>query len=78
MIVAAPGRRPATRRVIRSLRCPAAHRRVTVELQETIEDGRIVALDRCNAFDPPTAICCDRACARWLRGQASAAYAPTA
>jgi len=54
--------RGVTRFVMRSFWCPFLERDVTVEFQEEAWDGRPVGVMRCTAFDPPTAITCQRRC----------------
>lgn len=50
------------RTVARSFWCPFLSRRVTAEFREEAWDGAKVAVTRCTAFTPPTAITCGRRC----------------
>lgn len=52
------GTRPATR----SLTCPSRRERVAVRFRAAVWDGRLVDVERCSAFAPPTAIACDKRC----------------
>jgi hypothetical protein len=46
----------------RSFWCPFEHRRVTVVFEENAIDGRRLAVFRCSAFAPSSAVTCDRGC----------------
>jgi hypothetical protein len=50
------------RLVERSFRCPSKDLDVTAEFQEDPWDGRLIRVERCSAFVPPTAIECDHVC----------------
>jgi hypothetical protein len=53
-----------TRRVVRAVRCPLSGRDVVVHMQEAAWDGRAVDVERCSAFGPSAAVCCDKPCLR--------------
>ena len=52
------------RRVLRTVECPVTGRRVVLQVQEAVWDGRPVDVEACSAFTPPSAIICDKACLR--------------
>ncbi len=56
-----------TQYVVRSFLCPFQGRDVTVEFEETVWNGRLVDVNRCSLFKPPTAVDCDKACANLKR-----------
>lgn len=63
-----------TQQVVRDFWCPFRGRDVTVEFEETVWDGRLVDVNRCSVFTPPTSVACDKACAnleRWPRPRGS-------
>jgi hypothetical protein len=47
---------------VRSLWCPGVRKDVTVEFESHAWEGARVAVTRCSAFSPATAIRCDRLC----------------
>ncbi|HXG02116.1 MAG TPA: carboxypeptidase regulatory-like domain-containing protein [Candidatus Binatia bacterium] len=47
---------------VSGFRCPLTHERVDVEFQVTAWAGERVAVTRCSAFTPATAITCERRC----------------
>ena len=53
---------PGTRTVSSALWCPSRKRDLDVDLRVTAWDGRAVDIERCAAFDPPTAVVCEKAC----------------
>ena len=56
---------PVVKRVVtRSFWCRFRTRNVTVELQEDPWSGRPIDITRCTAFEPSSAITCDKACLR--------------
>jgi hypothetical protein len=55
------------RPVSRSFWCPRRGAQVTAEFQEDVWDGRRLDVTRCSAFDPPTAVACDKVCLRTRR-----------
>ncbi|HEX9818726.1 MAG TPA: hypothetical protein VGD07_03830 [Methylomirabilota bacterium] len=50
------------RAVTRSFWCPFRRRDVSAEFQEDAWDDRPLDVTRCTAFEPPSAITCDKAC----------------
>lgn len=62
LLIVFGGRRGVIRTVTRSFWCPARRQHVTAEFQEEAWDGTPVAVNRCTAFSPPTAITCERLC----------------
>ena len=48
--------------VRQSFWCVFQRRRVDVDFQEAVWDGCPIDVTRCSAFDPPTAVTCDKAC----------------
>jgi hypothetical protein len=62
-LLAAFGVFPGFLRIVtRSFWCPFRNRRVTAEFREDAWDGKRLEVTRCSAFDPPTAIDCERLC----------------
>jgi hypothetical protein len=56
---------PTVNRVVtRSFWCPFRRRDVSADFQEDAWDGRPLDVARCTAFEPPSAISCDKACLR--------------
>ena len=54
---------PAVNRAVtRSFWCPFRRRDVSADLEENAWDGRLVDVARCSAFEPASAITCDKAC----------------
>jgi hypothetical protein len=51
-----------TRRRLEFFRCPWAAREVTVEFEVSAWDDSALAVHRCSAFTPATAVRCDRRC----------------
>ena len=51
-----------TRTVSTALWCPSRARDLDVDLRVTAWDGRAVDIERCAAFDAPTAVVCEKAC----------------
>lgn len=51
-----------TRLIMGALTCPSLHRRVTVRFRAVAWDGRLVDVERCSVFVPPTAVTCDKRC----------------
>ena len=60
----AAGRRlfPGTLTCRQSFRCRFKDAQVDVDFQESAWDRRGIDVSRCSAFDPPTAVTCDKAC----------------
>ena len=42
--------------------CPLRGRNVTTEFQEDAWDARLIDVQSCDAFEPPTAVGCDKLC----------------
>lgn len=61
-LLAGPRLFAGTQQVVRNFWCPFRDRAVTVEFEETVWDGRLVDVNRCSLFEPPTAVACDKAC----------------
>jgi hypothetical protein len=60
-------------RVVREvLRCPVKHRDFVVDCEITAWDAARVDVKACAAFEPPTAITCDKACLRLGKAAAGA------
>lgn len=55
---------PGSRVTTRAFWCPFRGRNVQVGFAEAVWDGRLVDVERCSAFTPPTAVTCDKACLR--------------
>jgi hypothetical protein len=55
---------PGTRHSQRAFWCPYRGRDVEVEFEETVWQGELCDVDRCTAFDPPSAVDCDKKCVR--------------
>lgn len=54
---------PSVNRVVtRSFWCPFRRRAVSAGFEEDAWDGHAVDVTRCTAFEPPSAITCDKAC----------------
>lgn len=53
-----------TRAVTSFIRCPVRQEPVRVDFRVTAWDGRSLDVDRCSAFNPATAIGCDKLCLR--------------
>jgi hypothetical protein len=54
---------PAVNRLVtRAFWCPFRRRDVSVDLAERAWDARLVDVTRCSAFEPASAITCDKAC----------------
>lgn len=51
-----------TRTVIESFWCPLKTQNVQVDFEIEAWDGRCVDVTRCSAFNPPTAVTCDKRC----------------
>jgi len=55
---------PGTFTCRQSFWCAFKRQPVDVDFQETVWDGCRTDVVRCSAFDPPTAVTCDKACLR--------------
>ena len=56
---------PTVNRVVtRSFWCPFRRRDISAEFQEDAWDDRPLDVTHCTAFEPPSAITCDKACLR--------------
>lgn len=53
------GTRPVS---VRALLCPRRRERFDVEFKVTAWEGERVDVGRCTAFDPPSAVACDKEC----------------
>ena len=42
--------------------CPFKGRSVTTEFKEDAWDGKLIDVQSCDAFEPPTAVACDKLC----------------
>jgi hypothetical protein len=48
--------------VRRSFHCPFRDQNVSAEFAESAWDGERADVTRCSAFDPPTAVACEKQC----------------
>jgi hypothetical protein len=53
-----------TRLMRRKVWCPMHDRTFPAELEEEVWDAKRVDVKRCDAFDPPEAVACGKACLR--------------
>lgn len=61
-----------TRAVHEAFWCPFRRQDVSVDTRITAWDATRVDVDRCTAFEPPTAVTCDKACLGQRGGRVTA------
>ncbi len=56
--------------------CPFRDRHVTTEFQEDAWNGKLMDVQSCDAFTPPTAVACDKLCLHLKTFPAPAKHGP--